>query len=780
MANSHLNPNQGLTIEQVMDRINHHQVNYHPKSLTRSVGAIVWGNTFTLFNIVNLALGALVFYTGSYKNLLFLIIAIANTIIGTFQEIRSKHRIDQMALLSQGRIMVCRNSKIERLLPSQIVKDDVIILRLGDQVPVDGKIIQTRALEVNESQITGEPDTINKEDGDPIVSGSVVISGSARMVATKVGSKAFVNQLSNQARTSHEKSSKLLNIIKTIIRILTYVIVPLGIALFSSKIIQGLSTNKAILGTVAAMIGMIPEGLVLLSSVTLAVSAMKLARHHVLVRSLPAIETLARADVLCLDKTGTITTGRLKMRHVIPLGNYRVDEIKKALGTMIHAIDDTDSTAEALKLQLNSTHEIAQKVVPFSSIRKWSGAEFKSGNYILGAPQWISQLSPELKTKIEHYAHQGYRVVGFAKTTRPITKAVGHAHMIALILITDIIRPNARRIFKYFVKQGVRLNVISGDDPVTASSVAYQAGIPNSDKLIDMSTVRPDQDYRWIVKHYQVFGRVKPEQKQRLIKALQEDGHTVGMTGDGVNDILALKQADCGIAMATGSESTKSIANFVLMHSDFAAMANVLGEGRRVTNNVANVASLYLIKTMYSLALTCLFIFASRDYPFQPIQLTPISTFMIGIPTFFLALEPNYDRISHQFTEKIVKVAVPAAITIIAYILLDEMISKILTLPYFEASSINVILTGTICWLALIKVSKPLSRFKLMIIIATAIFFTLTFLVWGHLFNLYEIYEFHEPLLVIGMAITTYPALILVQSVVKMIYRIFWHSSRRR
>ena len=775
----HVNPNVGLSTRQVKRQVSRHQVNYQPKSLTRSVGSIVRGNTLTLFNLINLALGALVFYTGSYKNLLFLVIAIANTVIGTFQEVRSKRRIDRMALLSQNRVIVCRNARLGRIFPDQIVRGDVVILRLGDQVPVDGRIVQTRALAVNESQITGEPKSVDKRVGDSVTSGSVVVSGNAQMVAIRVGAKAFVNRLSNRARTNHRESSKLLNVIRDIIRVLTFVIVPLGIALFVSKMMQNDDLDHAILGTVAATIGMIPEGLVLLSSVTLAVSAMKLARHRVLVRSLPSIETLARANTLCLDKTGTITTGQLRVTNLIPLGRVRKSRLAKLIGTTVHAIDDTDATAVALKQCFMGTDQPAQKIVPFSSARKWSGAEFKSGTFVIGVPQWISRLSPELTRRVNHYAQRGYRVLGLAETSA-LKRSASQSHLLALILITDVIRPHAKQIFKYFTKQGVQLDVISGDDPVTVASVAKQAGIPEANRAVDMSTVQPHVDYRSLVKRNRVFGRVQPDQKRKLVRAMQANGHTVGMTGDGVNDLLALKQADCGIAMASGSESTKSIANFVLLDSNFASLVNVLGEGRRVTNNVADVASLYLIRTMYSLILTFLFIFAARDYPFQPIQLTPITTFMIGIPTFFLALEPNYERISHQFTEKIVDVAIPAALLIIGYVLLVESLGSYFAVPYPETSSINALLTGIICWLALVKVSKPLSNFKLLVITAAGLFFGMTFLAWSHVFNLLAIYQFQLPWLVVGIGLTTYPAFLLIQVVIESLYRLTWRKLKNK
>ncbi|MEJ6400065.1 HAD-IC family P-type ATPase [Nicoliella lavandulae] len=757
---------RGLTEKEVQSRIKADEINHSPKTLTKSVGQIIKINTFTLFNLINVVLAAFVIYTGSYKNLLFLVVAVINTVIGSFQEIRSKRQIDKMTLLSRDKTTVIRDGKELTIDPNQIVVGDVIQLKRGSQVPVDGIVLTNGALEVDESQITGESDSISKQAGDEITSASSVVSGSAKMVAVKVGAASFVNKISAVAKDDGDSNGKMLKLINKIIQILTFIIIPLGIILFTSKILRGSDVNNAILGTVASATGMIPEGLVLLSSMTLAVSAMKLARKRVLVRNLPVIETLARVDTICLDKTGTITSGELAFKKVVPFANHSVEQLDTIIGAAVHQIGDDNETAMALKEALPDPGWQATEIHPFSSARKWSGATFDNGSYMIGAPQFVvDQLDAHQQATVKEYAAAGNRVLAVAKADRFDGEHPVNAELLGLILISDVIRPNAESTLKFFASQGVDINVISGDDPVTVSSIAKRVAIKDADKYIDMSTVGDNPDYDQLVRDYTVFGRVTPNQKRELIKGYQDNGHTVAMTGDGVNDMPALKQSDCGIVMASGSESAKSIANFVLIDSNFDSMIDVLKEGRRVINNIGSVASLYLVKTIYSTILTILFIFATHDYPFLPIQLTPISTFMVGIPSFVLAFEPNYQRVTNQFITKIIEVAVPVALSIVFYVLAILFAARYWPMSYAQTSTLSVLATGICCWIALIMVSKPLNPFKISVVVVTGLIFLFTFFVVGNFFSLVSI--FVSPLWIVALliALSAYPLIIGFQKI---------------
>jgi len=769
---------QGLTAKQVQQRIDTGRQNEPAPSLTRSIKAIFRDNLLTWFNLINLVLGALVLITGSYKNELFLGVAIVNTAIGIFQEIRSKRQIDKMSLLSESTYEVKRASGTVELRQDAIVQDDLLVMHRGDQLPVDGLILETKGIEVDESQITGEATPIAKTTGDSVISGSFLVSGQAVVRATHVGAKSFINTMSGEVQSGESTNSQLLNTINRIIKILTVVIVPLGTVLFISRLLNHSSINQAILGTTAAMIGMIPEGLVLLTSVSLAVSAMNLARHRVLVRELPAIEGLARVDVLGLDKTGTITSGKLQLSKIVPLHQQSLDQVKLIIGGTINAIGDDNETARALNSALTNPEWQPTKVVPFSSARKWSGVSVQQGNYVIGAPEFVlKQVPANLAKQIEGYAAEGYRVLCIAQTTEMNADDLGNVTVLGLILIEDEIRENAVETFRYFQNQDVALKVISGDNPTTVANIASRAGIKNWAQLIDMSSLEGDIDYDRLVAKYTVFGRVTPTQKKQLVMAWQRAGHSVAMTGDGVNDILALRQADCGIAMASGSEAAKSIADFVLVDSNFDAMLNVLNEGRRVVNNIERVASLFLIKTMYSVALSIIFIFMRNGYPFQPIQLTPISVLTVGIPTFVLALEPNYQRISGQFMKQVMVIAAPAAICVVAYILVIDLVGGVqFNLNYTETSTLSVLLTGAVCLVALLMVARPLNRLKLALVLLMAGCFALIFIFFGKLFSLEGIFNWQMALFYLPLLASIYPFFYLVQEVVgkRILARINW------
>lgn len=778
MTERYLPPlDQGLTAVEVKQRVAEGLKNDPLPPLTRSVKQIFRDNLLTLFNLINILLGGLVLFTGSYKNLLFLGVVIFNTGIGIFQEIRSKRQVDKLALLSEAQINVLRDGELTAMHQDKIVQDDLLAIGRGDQLPVDGLVRETAGMEADESQITGESTPIIKNTNDQLVSGSVILGGKAIVQATKVGSGSFVKQLAHSAKQKRRSASQLLIIINRIIKVLTFAIIPLGAALFVSALMRGQDQNRAILGTVASMVGMIPEGLVLLTSVALAAGAFTLGRRHVLVRELPAIEALARVDVLCLDKTGTITNGKLELDKVEAIGSRSTDELGETLAQLVSATGDDNETATAIKNALGTPTVTSPEVLPFSSGRKWSGARLATGAYVMGAPEFIFDNVPaDVKQRIQTLAAQGYRVLLLAEVTALTTPKPTNPEAIGLILITDELRPRAKDTFSFFANQDVALKVISGDNPVTVASIAGRAGIDGADQLVDMSQVGGEPDYDRLVADFNVFGRVTPQQKQGLIKAYQTAGHTVAMTGDGVNDLLALRQSDCSIAMASGSEATKSLADFVLVDSNFDAMINVLNEGRRVINNIERVASLYLIKTMYSVVLTLIFIFMSRSYPFEPIQLTPISSLMVGIPTFFLALQPNYARIAGRFMKQVMEVAAPAAVCVVGYILVILALGTQFGLSFATTSTLSVLMTGLISLNALIMVARPLNRFKIGLIALMAGLFAIVFLLFGPIFSLVSLLNWKLALIYLPLMISVYPVFIVVQEGLgkRILSRIRW------
>ena len=755
----------GLTAAEVQARIKAGQQNEPLPPLTRSIKQIFRDNLLTLFNAINVLLGGLVLLTGSYKNLLFLFVVIMNTAIGIFQEIRAKRQVDKLTILSAAKNQVWRDGQLVALDQDELVQDDLLSVTRGDQLPIDGIVRATTALEVDESQITGEAEPVIKGNGDSLTSGSVIIGGHGVIQATAVGHGSFIKQLARQAKQNKRTSSQLLTIINRIIKILTFTIIPLGAALFISTLMRGQGQNRAILGTVAAMVGMIPEGLVLLTSVALAAGAFTLGRHKVLVRELPAIEALARVDVLCLDKTGTITSGQLKFDRVEPWQNADLQQVTTRLAKLMSAINDDNETAQALQMALGKPAVTPTEVLPFSSSRKWSGASFDEQSFVIGAPEFIFETVPEtLKQRIAVLAQDGYRVLVFAQTSALTTPKPTAPQALGLILITDELRPNAKATFGFFENQDVALKVISGDNPVTVASIAQRAGIHGVDQFIDMSQVGTQPDYDHLVAAYNVFGRVTPQQKAKLIQAYQRADHTVAMTGDGVNDLLALRQADCSIAMATGSEATKSLADFVLIDSNFDAMIQVLNEGRRVINNIERVAALYLIKTMYSVALTLIFIFMSHSYPFEPIQLTPISSLMVGIPTFFLALQPDYTRITGRFMKQVMEIAVPSAICVVGYILAIDLLGTEFQLTFAATSTLSVLLTGIISLNALLITARPLNRFKIGLVVLMATLFTLVFLLGGSIFSLVSLIDWQLAAVYLPLMISAYPVFVILQN----------------
>lgn len=710
---------QGLTQAEVEARIADGQVNAIQDSSNRSVKDIVMGNTLTFFNFINIVLLALVLSVRSYKNMLFIFIIIANTLIGIFQEIKAKITLDKLKILTVSHVDVIRDGVKKSVTVSELVKDDVILLKSGGQIPADGVILDGE-VDVNESLLTGESDSIHKTCGSKVLSGSFVTSGKAMCLLTEVGHDCYMEKLSSEAKQFKRYKTELQRNLDTILKFISIIIVPLGIILFAKQYwISGSTYEQAALDTVAAVLGMIPEGLVLLTSVALALGAVRLARRSTLVRELFCIETLARVDTLCLDKTGTITEG-----HLCVQGEESVKEdvdLEQLMGRMVGALGDENETFQALRQHYKRNQSANTKLVlPFSSERKFSGVVFEGeGTYLMGAYQFIfPQADPAVLEKIAEYASQGLRVLTVAHSPNEMTDytLAEDFEIVGFVFMTDVVRKNAPDILGYFEEQGVDLKVISGDDPVTVAAIAARAGLKDADKYIDATTIHTDEEMEDAILKYSVFGRVTPKQKQQMVRLLKQNGRTVAMTGDGVNDVLALKDADVSIAMASGSEAAKNTANLVLLNSDFASLPHIVNEGRRVINNIKAAASMFLIKTGFSVLTALLTIIVGQNYPFQPIQLSVINGCAVAIPTMLLQLEPSFQKVNKHFFREVLRMSMPAAITITAMITIINNIGHSIGTPREMLSTVCVLATGWVYLITLRQVYSPMTGYRKFVI----------------------------------------------------------------
>lgn len=710
---------QGLTQAEVEARIADGQVNAIQDSSNRSVKDIVMGNTLTFFNFINIVLLALVLSVRSYKNMLFIFIIIANTLIGIFQEIKAKITLDKLKILTVSHVDVIRDGVKKSITVSELVKDDVILLKSGGQIPADGVILDGE-VDVNESLLTGESDSIHKTCGSKVLSGSFVTSGKAMCLLTEVGHDCYMEKLSSEAKQFKRYKTELQRNLDTILKFISIIIVPLGIILFAKQYwISGSTYEQAALDTVAAVLGMIPEGLVLLTSVALALGAVRLARRSTLVRELFCIETLARVDTLCLDKTGTITEG-----HLCVQGEESVKEdvdLEQLMGRMVAALGDENETFQALRQHYKRNQSTNTKLVlPFSSERKFSGVVFEGeGTYLMGAYQFIfPQADPAVLEKIAEYASQGLRVLTIAHSPNEMIDytLAEDFEIVGFVFMTDVVRKNAPDILGYFEEQGVDLKVISGDDPVTVAAIAARAGLKDADKYIDATTIHTDEEMEDAILKYSVFGRVTPKQKQQMVRLLKQNGRTVAMTGDGVNDVLALKDADVSIAMASGSEAAKNTANLVLLNSDFVSLPHIVNEGRRVINNIKAAASMFLIKTGFSVLTALLTIIVGQNYPFQPIQLSVINGCAVAIPTMLLQLEPSFQKVNKHFFREVLRMSMPAAITITAMITIINNIGHSIGTPREMLSTVCVLATGWVYLITLRQVYSPMTGYRKFVI----------------------------------------------------------------
>lgn len=720
-------PAEGLSPQETKLRQSNGLSNIMPPSNTKSEGQIIKENVLTFFNLIFLVLALCLCLVGSFKNLMFLLVAAANTVVGSFQEIRAKRAVDKLTLVAAGTAKAIRSGQRISVRTDQLVRDDIVEFAAGDQICADA-VVRDGQLQVNESLLTGEADAILKNPGDTLKSGSFVISGRARVQLTHVGSESYAAKLAAEARRNvrSTKSEMMLSLTK-LITVVGIALIPLGIILFLRhflSVFQGLPLRDSVESTVSALIGMIPEGLYLLTSVAIAASCLKLSRKRVLVQDMNCIETLAHVDVLCVDKTGTITEPTMEVTDVYPLNSERFsyDDIEKILAAFYHGEEPDNETARAMGQQFaGETTWRAVKRMAFSSSTKWSGADFgENGRYVVGAPEFImGDRYDSIRSEAEPWSERGCRVLLLAAYDTafddgPLQSA--HVAPIALVFLSNLLRPDAQETFRYFASQGVSVRVISGDNPITVAQIAARAGIENADRYVDATTLSTEQDFEEAVKYYTVFGRVTPEQKRYLVRAFQKQGHTVAMTGDGVNDVLALKDANCGIAMASGSQAASQVAQIVLLNSQFSAMPAIVAEGRRVINNIQRAASLFLVKNIFSFALTLLLLFIDMPYPLLPIQLSLISTFTIGIPSFFLALEPNYARVEGKFMRNVIRRAMPGGLTNLTIVLLAGFFTSTFGLSNEQLNTICVWVMSAVGLVTLYHVSVPFTRLRLAVL----------------------------------------------------------------
>ena len=769
---------QGLSKAEVDDRVARDAVNHAVGSASKSQKEIICSNIFTYFNLLFFIIAVMLIAVGSFRDLTFLPVIIANTAIGIFQELRSKKVLDDLTILNAPKNTVVRDGQEQVIAAEELVLDDIIILSAGNQIPADAIVLEGEVL-VNEALLTGESDQITKKKGDELLSGSFIVSGECRARIDKVGSDSYIAKLTLEAKEMKDgEVSEMIRALDRLVKIVGIIIIPIGIILFSQQhFINETPIRESVTATVAAIIGMIPEGLYLLASVALAVSVMRLASQKVLVHNMKCIETLARVDVLCVDKTGTITDNTMTVKKVLPLrktvvesddglqkaqegvadttaANSSVADQKQmagnvptkqetqdkrsgvegsgteeipaftpeesaafelAVGDFAAAMATDNITMKAIKEHFRKrSGKRPEKVIPFSSATKYSGAVFEDGSYVLGAPEFILRESyEEYSSQIERWSRQGFRVLVFAEYPGTLTgeALTEPASPLGMVLVANPIREKAPETFRYFVEQGVEIKVISGDNPVTVSEVAKEAGIANAEAYIDASTLQDYEELYAAAKRYTVFGRVTPDQKRQLVSALKHMGHTVAMTGDGVNDVLALKDADCSIAMASGSDAASQVAQLVLLESDFSKMPSVVAEGRRVVNNIERTASLFLVKNIFSLLLSIFSIVLLVNYPLEPSQISLISMFTIGIPAFFMSLEPNTDRINGHFLSNVLFKALPGGLTDFLVVSCLYTFCMEFNVNETDVSTSCTVILAIVGLMILFKIASPMNRF---------------------------------------------------------------------
>ncbi|WP_195935558.1 cation-translocating P-type ATPase [Lactococcus lactis] len=741
---------KGLTSFEVEERIRQGKINKNIDETDRPVWEIVKRNTFTFFNLIFAVIAILISLVQAWNQLIFLPIIIINTIVGIYQEIKAKRYLDQMTLLHAPQSTVIRNGKQEKIASDDLVEEDIIILKTGNQIVADARIVEG-SIFVNESLLTGEADEIEKNVDDKLLSGSFVVSGEAKVILEKVGKDSYISKLTEQAKlVDHGEDSEMLRALNKLLKWVSFIILPIAVILFTQNYFVNHNTlQTSVVAMVAAVIGMIPEGLYLLTTIALTLSSVKLARNQVLLHNMKSIESLARVDVLCVDKTGTITEPRMSVEQVFVSPSSNISEAKfmSLLSDYISANTDDNDTMKAIrefmlaKGDLQNQMTGVKKIIPFSSKVKYSAVCFENESYLLGAPEIVlGKTYEKISSEINHLLEEGFRVLVLAGTKEKNYDQLNlGAYALGYVVLANPIRENAKLTFNYFAEQGVNIKVISGDNPQTVSAVAKRAGITGAERFIDANLLKTKEDLDQAVESYTVFGRVTPDQKRRLVQALKRKDHTVAMTGDGVNDILAMKSADCSIAMASGSDAATQVAQVVLLDSDFGHMTQVVTEGRRVVNNVQRSAILFLVKNLFSIILAIISAIFVFTYPLQASQLSLISLFTIGIPGFLLSLEENDKRIEKDFIKNVILKALPASLTEITAVLGVVIAGAAFKLTASEISTSAVILLAVVGFMILTKISAPLNRFKMGIIIFNIVGIIISGFMFNSLFSISKI-----------------------------------------
>ena len=756
----------GLSQEQVQERIDSGWTNEMVTEESKTVGQIIKGNLLTYFNLIFAILAILVVAAGSFRSLTFLPVVIANLFIGILQEIRAKKTLDQLTMLNAPKAEVVRNGHISEIPAEELVLDDIVIFRAGDQICADAIVLDGSVL-VNEALLTGESDELRKELGDFLMAGSFVVSGECYARLERVGADSYISELTLEAKAQDQKKhSEMLRVLDRMVGIVGILIVPIGVFLFVQQyVFSGASFQSSILSMVAAVVGMIPEGLYLLASVTLVVSVIRLASQKVLVHDMKCIESLARVDVLCVDKTGTITENEMQISSVILMEGFNPTQgvgLKAQISTLIAAMPKGNLTMQALKRYFKTPlKKNAEAVFPFSSTYKYCTAVFPDNAYVLGAPELVLRSDYEkYRPLMESYSADGFRTVLFGRYEGvPDEQALTEPVIpMGLILLTNPIRRDAPETFRYFAQQGVAIKVISGDNPLTVSQIAAEAGIPGAENYVDASTLETEDALRSAAEQYTVFGRVTPEQKRLLVRALRSAGHTVGMTGDGVNDVLALKEADCSVAMASGCDAAAQVSQLVLLESDFSAMPSVVAEGRRVVNNIQRSASLFLVKNIFSFLMSVFSACFMLNYPLEPAQISLISMFTIGIPGFFLALQPNAEAIHGRFLSNVLIKALPAGLTDFLVVGALVIFGRVFGVNETDISNACTMLLAIVGFMILHHISKPLNLLRWIVWVGSGVGLLVCSIYLGDIFGITHM-SMECVMLFVVFAIVTEPTL---------------------
>ncbi len=715
----HTDRQMGLTSQEVSQRISRRQRNIVTVNSGLTEGQIILRHCFTYFNLVFVILAVMLAISGSsIKNMTFMVVVLINTALGIIQQVRAKRAVDKLSLVTAQTVRTLRSGVWEEIRSDLLVLDDIVDFCAGDQICADGIVLEG-SIRVNEALLTGEADAVEKNSGDRVLAGSFVVSGTAQVQLTKVGNESFAAKLAQEAKANpHTAKSEMMRALDKLIWVMGIILIPVGALLFWQELYvlqHGFQSGAE--ATVAALVGMIPEGLYLLTSVALAASALKLTKDRVLVQDMNCIESLARVDVLCVDKTGTITEPVMVAEKMIPLGDWKAAYIEQAMTALYGAREPDNDTARAIR-ELFPGESIWEctHYVPFDSKYKWCGGTFLNrGSVIAGAPEQVLGAGYEsIRQEVESWNAKGYRVLvaAYCESRLAEGEQPKGAEPMALILLTNRIRETAPETFRYFAQQGVTVKVISGDSPVTVSEVARRAGIAGSERYVDTGTLTTDEEIYQAAEMYTVFGRVTPDMKKRLIQAMKRQGHTVAMTGDGVNDVLAMKEADCGVAMASGSQAASQVARLVLTDSDFGAMPSIVGEGRRVINNIQRAAALFLVKNILSLILAVICIVTKMPYPFQPFNLSVIAALTIGVPGFFLAMEPNYARVTGKFLPSVLRQALPGGLTNVIIVVLAHLTMVSFGLPLTDSATVCTVAMAIVGLMVLFKVSVPFGVFR--------------------------------------------------------------------